>query len=118
MPKTARCNKKKNSAPPQLVPCDIGGDGPMLPFKRDGTPHGKQPLFAEEDLSELCFDIIGDIDANDDEYDPSVRHLISYPNNNKTKQNEPTSTMKTSSRPSTGVATAMVSTNKSKCATS
>ena len=58
----------------------------MLLLKRDGNPHDKQLLFVEEDLSELCFDIIGDINANDDEYNPSVRHLISYPNNNKTKQ--------------------------------
>eukprot|EP00957_Ditylum_brightwellii_P099753 7599063-Ditylum_brightwellii.AAC.1 len=66
MPKTTRCTKKKNCAPPPLATCDVGGDGPMLLLKRDGTSHGKQPLFAEENLSELCFDIIGDVDANDD----------------------------------------------------
>eukprot|EP00957_Ditylum_brightwellii_P142070 10824043-Ditylum_brightwellii.AAC.1 len=81
--------------------------------QKNGTPHGKQLLFAEKDLSELCFDIIGDIDSNDDKYDPNAKHLISYPNN--PKQNKPASTMKTSSRPSAKVATAMVATNQSKC---
>ena len=80
------CTNKKNTAPSQLATCDVGGDGLMLLLKKDGTPHCKQLFFAEEDLSELCFDIIGDIDADDDKYDPNVRHFISYPNNNKTKQ--------------------------------
>eukprot|EP00957_Ditylum_brightwellii_P183571 13982866-Ditylum_brightwellii.AAC.2 len=66
--------------------CDVGGDGPMLLPKRNGNPHDKQLLFAKEDLSELYFDIIGDIDANDANYDPDIRYLISYHNNNKTKQ--------------------------------
>eukprot|EP00957_Ditylum_brightwellii_P029264 2212148-Ditylum_brightwellii.AAC.1 len=128
MPKTTICTNKKNSAPPQLAVCGVGDDGPMLALKKDGTPCGKELLFAKEELSELCFDIIGDIDTNDDDYDPDVRHLISYPNNNKTKQNKtkqnktkqnkPTSTIKTSSRPSARVTTAIVSTNQSKCATS
>eukprot|EP00957_Ditylum_brightwellii_P113109 8626210-Ditylum_brightwellii.AAC.1 len=74
-------------------------------LKKDEIPHGEQRLFAEKDLNELCFDIIGDIDTNDDKYDPDVKHLISYPNN--LKQNKPISTMKTSSRPSAKVATAM-----------
>eukprot|EP00957_Ditylum_brightwellii_P153709 11698538-Ditylum_brightwellii.AAC.1 len=78
MPRTARCTKKKI--------CDVGGDGPMLLLKRDWTPHGMQLLFVEEDLSELYFYIIGDVDANDAKYDPNVRHLLSYPNNRKTKQ--------------------------------
>eukprot|EP00957_Ditylum_brightwellii_P165392 12592649-Ditylum_brightwellii.AAC.1 len=43
-------------------------------------------FFVEEDLSELCFGIIGDLDANDDKYDPDVKHLLSYPNTGKTKQ--------------------------------
>eukprot|EP00957_Ditylum_brightwellii_P082316 6259440-Ditylum_brightwellii.AAC.1 len=55
--------------------------------KRDGTSHGKKLLFTtEDDLSELYLDIIGDLDINDDEYDPDIKHLLSYPNNNKTKQ--------------------------------
>ena len=85
MSRTTR-HTKKNSAPPQLATCDIDDDGPMLLLKRDATPHCKQLLFVEEDLSELCFDIIGDIDANDDKYDSDVKHFISYPNNPKTKQ--------------------------------
>eukprot|EP00957_Ditylum_brightwellii_P159474 12138861-Ditylum_brightwellii.AAC.1 len=86
MSKTTRCTRKKNSASPQLATCDVGGDNPMLLLKRDGNPHGKQPLFSEEDLIEFCFDIIGDLDANDDKYDSDIKHLISYPNNNKRKQ--------------------------------
>eukprot|EP00957_Ditylum_brightwellii_P010795 818600-Ditylum_brightwellii.AAC.1 len=54
--------------------------------RRKGSDNGKTPLFDEEDLSELCFDIIADIDANDDNYDPDVKHLLSYPNNPKTRK--------------------------------
>eukprot|EP00957_Ditylum_brightwellii_P075537 5741196-Ditylum_brightwellii.AAC.1 len=86
MPKTTRCTNKENFTPPQLAAHDIDDDDPMLVSKKDGTLHGKQLLFVKKDLSELYFDIIEDIDANDNDYDPNVRHLISYPNNNKIKQ--------------------------------
>eukprot|EP00957_Ditylum_brightwellii_P202552 15330653-Ditylum_brightwellii.AAC.1 len=36
---------RENSAPPQSSPCDVGGDGPMILLKRDGTAHDvKHPL--------------------------------------------------------------------------
>eukprot|EP00957_Ditylum_brightwellii_P137521 10484373-Ditylum_brightwellii.AAC.1 len=51
-----------------------------------GTDNGKTPLFGEEDLSELCFDIIADIYVSDEDYDPDVKHLLSYHNNPRTKK--------------------------------
>eukprot|EP00957_Ditylum_brightwellii_P190423 14495010-Ditylum_brightwellii.AAC.1 len=43
-------------------------------------------LFAEEDVSELYFVFIADINANDNNYDLDVKHLLSYHNDPKTKQ--------------------------------
>eukprot|EP00957_Ditylum_brightwellii_P159883 12170307-Ditylum_brightwellii.AAC.1 len=39
-----------------------------------------------------------DIDADDDNYDPNVKHLLSYPNNPKTKKKYVNT--KTASKPS------------------
>eukprot|EP00957_Ditylum_brightwellii_P195270 14876659-Ditylum_brightwellii.AAC.1 len=53
---------------------------------KEGSNDGKTPLFDEDDLRELYFEIIADIDTNDNNYDPDVKHLLSYPNNPKTKK--------------------------------
>eukprot|EP00957_Ditylum_brightwellii_P162521 12375167-Ditylum_brightwellii.AAC.1 len=59
---------------------------PLLLSRRKGSNIGETLLFDEEDLSELCFDIIADIGANDDNDDPDVKHLLSYLKNPKTKK--------------------------------
>eukprot|EP00957_Ditylum_brightwellii_P136576 10415084-Ditylum_brightwellii.AAC.1 len=59
---------------------------PLLLSRWEGTDNGKTPLFGKDGLSELCFEIIADIDANANNSDPDVKHLISYLNNAKTKQ--------------------------------
>ena len=81
--------KRKNAKTPaamRLAERDIEDEYPLLLPRRDGTDNGETPLFGEDGLSELCFDIIADIDADDDDYDPDVKHLLSYLNNPKTKQ--------------------------------
>eukprot|EP00957_Ditylum_brightwellii_P197572 15051887-Ditylum_brightwellii.AAC.1 len=85
MAKTTRKNSK-NSTSTQLAQGEIACKSPLILSRREGSDHGKTLLFGEEDLSELCFDIIADIDANDDNYDPDVKHLLAYPNNTKTEQ--------------------------------
>ena len=85
MPRTNRKNAKAPAAT-RLAECDVDDECPLLLPRLDETDDGETPLFGEDVLSELCFDIIADIDADDDDYDPDVKHLLSYPNNPKTKQ--------------------------------
>eukprot|EP00957_Ditylum_brightwellii_P001276 100213-Ditylum_brightwellii.AAC.1 len=54
--------------------------------RREGSNNDETLLFDEADLSELCCGIIADIDTNDDDYYPDVKHLLSYPNNPMTKK--------------------------------
>eukprot|EP00957_Ditylum_brightwellii_P109393 8344070-Ditylum_brightwellii.AAC.1 len=58
------------SAAAQLAQRDIDNEWPLLLPRWDGTNNDKTLLFSEEDLSELYFDIIADIDTFDDNYDP------------------------------------------------
>eukprot|EP00957_Ditylum_brightwellii_P008576 650341-Ditylum_brightwellii.AAC.1 len=74
------------SAATWLVQCDIATESPLILSRREGSNGGKTLLFGKEDLSEFCFDIIADIDASDDDYDPDDKHFLSYPNNTKIKQ--------------------------------
>eukprot|EP00957_Ditylum_brightwellii_P186618 14208451-Ditylum_brightwellii.AAC.1 len=88
----------------------------MILLKREGTDHVKTPIYAAEDgLSKLYFEIIGNLDSNDDEYDPDVKHLLSFPDNKKI--NKSTATMKSTLRLSTRVASVKATTNPIKCAT-
>eukprot|EP00957_Ditylum_brightwellii_P032538 2465497-Ditylum_brightwellii.AAC.1 len=84
MPKKHKNTKK--SAATQLVECDIASECTLLLSRRERSDNGETLLFDEDGLSELCFDIIADIDANDNNYDPDVKHLLSYPNNPTTKK--------------------------------
>eukprot|EP00957_Ditylum_brightwellii_P080937 6156732-Ditylum_brightwellii.AAC.1 len=85
MPKTTQKNTKKSSTT-RLALCDVEDECPLLLPRKDGTNNGKTQFVGEDCLSELCFDIIADIDTDDNNYDPDVKHLLSYPNNAKTKQ--------------------------------
>eukprot|EP00957_Ditylum_brightwellii_P063792 4840732-Ditylum_brightwellii.AAC.1 len=58
------------SAATQLAQYDVDNECPLLVSRWDRANDGNTALFGKEGLSELCFDIITDIDANDDNYDP------------------------------------------------
>eukprot|EP00957_Ditylum_brightwellii_P094581 7203647-Ditylum_brightwellii.AAC.1 len=85
MPRTNQKNTKTPTAM-HLVEGDIEDECPLLLPRTDGMDNGKTMLFGEDLLSELCFDIIADIDTDDNNYDPDVKHLLPYPNNPKTKK--------------------------------
>eukprot|EP00957_Ditylum_brightwellii_P069571 5283988-Ditylum_brightwellii.AAC.1 len=74
------------SAATRLAQRDVKDECPLLLPRMDGTDNGKTPLFGEDGLSELCFDNIAYIDTDHNDYDPDVKHLLSYLNNAKTKQ--------------------------------
>eukprot|EP00957_Ditylum_brightwellii_P022895 1728278-Ditylum_brightwellii.AAC.1 len=85
MAKTTRKNTEK-SALTQLTQGDISCESPLFLSRREGSNDGETLLFAEEDPNEFCFVIIADKETNDDGYDTDVKHLLSCPNNLKTKQ--------------------------------
>eukprot|EP00957_Ditylum_brightwellii_P136207 10388052-Ditylum_brightwellii.AAC.1 len=74
------------SAATRLAEGDVEDECTLLLSRWERTNNSKEPLFGEDGLSGLCFDIIADIDADDDNNDPDVKHLLSYPNNPKTKK--------------------------------
>eukprot|EP00957_Ditylum_brightwellii_P044370 3366977-Ditylum_brightwellii.AAC.1 len=69
MPRTTWKNTKI-SATTQLAQRDVDDECPLILSRWEGTDDGKAPLFGEDGLSELCFDFIADIDADDNDYDP------------------------------------------------
>eukprot|EP00957_Ditylum_brightwellii_P082259 6254856-Ditylum_brightwellii.AAC.1 len=69
MPKTTQKNTNMSAAT-RLAQHDIDNECSLLVSRWDRTDDDKTPLLGEEDLNELCFDIIADIDANDEDYDP------------------------------------------------
>eukprot|EP00957_Ditylum_brightwellii_P159234 12119370-Ditylum_brightwellii.AAC.1 len=71
MPKTT-WKSTKTSAVTQLAQCDVDDECPLLVSRWDRTDNGKTPFL--------------DIDTDDADYEPDVKHILSYPNNPKAKK--------------------------------